>query len=93
MKISIITVVLNDLEGLKRTAKSVLSQEGADYEYIVLDGGSTDGSWEYIDSLKFRGIKQKASDKGIYNAIKDLQFLRDGIKAKAIKDSLNLALL
>lgn len=78
MKISIITVVLNDLEGLKRTAKSVLSQEGADYEYVVLDGGSSDGSWEYIDSLKFRGIKQKASDKGIYNAMNNAVVLASG---------------
>ena len=78
MKISIITVVLNDLEGLKRTAKSVLSQEGADYEYIVLDGGSTDGSWEYIDSLEFRGIKRKAVDKGIYNAMNNAVVLASG---------------
>jgi len=78
MKISIITVVLNDLEGLRRTAESVLSQEGADYEYVVLDGGSTDGSWEYIDSLEFRGIKRKAADKGIYNAMNNAVVLASG---------------
>lgn len=69
MNISIITVVLNDLEGLRKTSQSVLSQDGADYEYIVLDGGSTDGSWEYIESLNFRGIKKTEHDKGIYNAM------------------------
>ena len=78
MKISIITVVLNDLEGLRRTAESVLSQEGADYEYVVLDGGSTDGSWEYIDSLEFRGIKRKEADKGIYNAMNNAVVLASG---------------
>lgn len=69
MKISIITVVLNDLEGLRRTAESVLSQVEADYEYVVLDGGSTDGSWEYIESLEFCGVKKSESDSGIYNAM------------------------
>ncbi len=69
MKISIITVVLNDLEGLRRTAESVLSQVEADYEYVILDGGSTDGSWEYIESLEFCGVKKSEPDSGIYNAM------------------------
>ena len=78
MKISVITVVLNDLEGLKRTAESVLSQKGADYEYVVLDGGSIDGSWEYIDSLNFCGVKRKAADKGIYNAMNQAVVMASG---------------
>lgn len=47
-KVTIITVNYNNLEGLKRTIPSVLSQTFHDYEYIVIDGGSTDGSKEYI---------------------------------------------
>ena len=69
MKISVITVVLNDVEGLKKTAQSVISQKGDDYEYVVLDGESTDGSWEYIRSLDFEGVKKRAKDTGIYNAM------------------------
>lgn len=78
MKISIITVVLNDLEGLKKTVTSVLSQKGKDFEYIILDGGSTDGSWEYVESLKFNGIKKTAPDTGIYNAMNSAVLLANG---------------
>ena len=46
-KISIITISYNNLEGLKRTVPSVLSQTYNDYEYIVVDGGSNDGSKKY----------------------------------------------
>lgn len=78
MKISVITVVLNDLEGLKKTVNSVLSQRGEDFEYIILDGGSTDGSWEYIESLNFRGMKKSAPDTGIYNAMNNAVLLANG---------------
>ena len=49
MKHSIITVNLNNLEGLKKTYKSVVSQTFKDYEWLVIDGGSTDGSREFIE--------------------------------------------
>ena len=48
MKLSIITVNFNDAEGLERTIKSVISQTFKDYEFIVIDGGSTDGSVDVI---------------------------------------------
>ena len=78
MKISVITVVLNDLEGLKKTMQSVISQQGDCYEYIVWDGGSTDGSWEYIESVDFNVIKKKEPDKGIYNAMNRAVLLASG---------------
>ncbi len=68
--ISIITVNLNDLEGLKRTMKSVFGQTFKEFEYIVIDGGSTDGSKEYIESHSDKidtWISEK--DSGIYNAM------------------------
>lgn len=49
MKLSIITVNLNNLEGLKKTYESVVSQTFTDYEWLVIDGGSTDGSREFIE--------------------------------------------
>ena len=69
MKVTVITINYNNLHGLKRTIPSVLSQTYDDFEYIVVDGGSTDGSKEYIESQK--GISQWVSekDKGIYNAM------------------------
>ena len=48
MKLSIITVNYNDAAGLERTIKSVISQTFHDFEFIVIDGGSTDGSVDVI---------------------------------------------
>ncbi len=43
-KLTIITINYNDLEGLKRTVESVINQTWQEFEYIVIDGGSMDGS-------------------------------------------------
>ena len=69
-KISIITISYNNLEGLKRTVPSVLSQSYKDYEYIVVDGGSNDGSKEYLEANSAH-ITRWVSEpyKGIYNAM------------------------
>ena len=70
MKLSIITVNLNNLEGLKRTYDSIVCQTFTDYEWIVIDGGSTDGSREFIEEHQ-NTISYWCSepDKGIYNAM------------------------
>lgn len=68
--LSIITVNLNDVEGLKKTMTSVFEQTFKEFEYIVIDGGSTDGSKEYIESQRDKidtWISEK--DSGIYNAM------------------------
>ena len=44
IKLSIITINLNNAEGLQKTIESVVSQTCQDFEYIVIDGDSTDGS-------------------------------------------------
>jgi glycosyltransferase involved in cell wall biosynthesis len=68
--ISIITINYNNLEGLKRTVESVVNQTWQEFEYIVIDGGSTDGSAAYIESQN-DNIDYWVSepDKGIYNAM------------------------
>lgn len=48
MKLSIITITYNNAEGLYRTIQSVQSQTFHDFEHIIVDGGSTDGSVEII---------------------------------------------
>lgn len=48
MKLSIITINYNNREGLRKTIESVVNQTCQDFEYIVIDGGSTDGSAEVI---------------------------------------------
>ena len=69
-KLSIITINYNNLAGLQRTVESVMSQTWQEFEYIVIDGGSTDGSAEYLESqtdkITYWGSE---SDTGIYNAM------------------------
>lgn len=50
MKLSIITVNLNNSSGLQKTIESVISQTSHDFEYIIIDGGSIDGSVDIIQS-------------------------------------------
>ena len=47
-KISIITSVLNDEKGIEATIKSVIRQKYKNIEYIIIDGGSSDGTLEII---------------------------------------------
>lgn len=70
VKITVITVNFNNLNGLKRTIPSVFSQTYNQYEYIIVDGGSTDGSKEYIEQYSPL-IDEWVSepDKGVYNAM------------------------
>lgn len=70
MKISIITINYNNLEGLKRTYESVVPQTCQDFEWIIIDGGSTDGSKEFIEEHQAHfAYWCSEPDKGIYNAM------------------------
>jgi glycosyltransferase involved in cell wall biosynthesis len=69
-KITIITINYNNLKGLKRTIESVANQTWQEFEYIVIDGGSIDGSASYIESQSDKiDYWISESDKGIYNAM------------------------
>lgn len=69
-KLSIITINYNNLEGLKRTVASVINQTWKEFEYIIIDGGSIDGSAAYIDSQSDKiDYWVSEPDKGIYNAM------------------------
>lgn len=69
MLFSIITINLNNSEGLKKTIESVISQDHKDLEYIVIDGNSSDDSVSVIESYK-NNIDYTISepDSGIYDA-------------------------
>lgn len=80
MKVSIVTINYNNVDGLRRTLASVAEQSYRDIEHIIIDGGSTDGS---VDAIKeyvaanpnkdpffkhtIKWISEK--DNGIYNAM------------------------
>ncbi len=69
-KVSVITISYNNADGLRRTMESVLAQDYTDYEYIVIDGGSTDESREIIESYANRiSYWVSEPDKGVYNAM------------------------
>ena len=70
MKYSVITINYNNKEGLAQTIESVLSQTNKDYEYIIIDGGSIDGSVDIIKKNR-RHIDYWVSekDKGVYHAM------------------------
>lgn len=70
MKLSIITINYNNLEGLKQTFESIKNQTYQDFEWIVIDGGSTDGCKEFIEANS-KSITYWVSEKdsGLYNAM------------------------
>ena len=70
MKVSIITVCFNDLNGLQRTIKSVSEQTFSNFEHVIIDGGSTDGSVEYLKRISIKNVKYISEvDEGIYFAM------------------------
>ncbi len=70
MKISIITITYNSEETLEDTIKSVVSQSYKNIEYIIIDGGSTDGTMDIVNKYKeFISIIVSEPDKGIYDAM------------------------
>lgn len=75
-KISVITICYNCKADVEYTVKSVLSQNYSDIEYIIVDGGSSDGTLDMLKTYQ-HGISKLISepDNGIYDA------LNKGIKA------------
>lgn len=70
MKISIITVCLNSEKTIEQTIQSVIGQEYDDYEYIVIDGGSTDGTLRILNEYKkYISMMISEPDEGIYDAM------------------------
>ena len=78
--ITIITVVFNDAINLKKTIDSIICQTSDDIEYVIIDGGSTDGTLKVIqDHNENIDYWQSESDKGTYDA------MNKGIKASTGK--------
>ncbi|WP_165024544.1 glycosyltransferase family 2 protein [Dysgonomonas sp. ZJ279] len=70
MKLSIITINYNNAQGLEDTIKSIISQSSQDFEYLVIDGASTDSSVDIIkDYAENISYWVSEPDSGIYNAM------------------------
>lgn len=76
MKISIITICYNEEKNIAKTIESVLGQTSTDYEYVICDGESTDGTLKiiqsYAEKFKDKGVDfivSSGKDGGIYPAM------------------------
>ena len=70
VKISLITVCRNAADTISRCIESVICQNFKDFEYIIVDGASTDGTIEIVNEYKFRINKIISEpDQGIYDAM------------------------
>ena len=70
MKVSVITVCLNNEKTIENTILSVLNQNYENLEYIIIDGGSTDNTKNIINKYKEKiSIFVSQVDSGIYEAI------------------------
>jgi len=72
VKLSIITINFNDASGLQKTLESIACQTYADYEQIIIDGGSSDNSLHTIQQFHNSAIQPfywvSEPDNGVYNA-------------------------
>lgn len=78
--ITVVTVTFRDAWALMKTARSVFSQTFSEFEYIVVDGDSNDGTANLIEFWQFAGLVDKAiiePDKGVYDA------MNKGVRAAA----------
>lgn len=70
MRLSIITINYNNKNGLMKTHQDIAMQSWQDFEWVIIDGGSTDGSKEYIESMEREpDYWCSESDNGIYDAM------------------------
>ena len=70
MRVSVITVCYNAIQGIEKTIMSVLGQTYSDIEYIVIDGGSVDGTLDVIRKYKdYISYYVSEPDNGIYDAM------------------------
>lgn len=70
LKISIVTVTFNNVKTIEKTIQSILDQKYPNLDYIVIDGGSTDGTLKILDKYKsYFSYFQSSHDKGVFDAM------------------------
>ncbi len=68
-KLSVITIVYNNVKDIERTMLSVLNQTYTNIEYIIVDGRSTDGTLEAVKKYQNQIVLVSEKDEGIYDAM------------------------
>lgn len=77
--LSVITIVYNNVNDIERTIRSVLNQDYPPIEYIMIDGGSTDGTLDVIEQFKSQiAVFISEKDEGIYDAMNKGMLLATG---------------
>ncbi len=74
LEVSVVMSVYNNADTLPASLESVLSQEGVDFEFIVIDDGSTDGSGEILDQFAAQDSRMKVvhkNNEGLTRALID----------------------
>jgi len=70
LKLSVITINYNNKDGLLKTIESVIGQTNREFEFIIIDGGSNDGSIEIIEKYRsYFTYSVSEKDNGIYHAM------------------------
>jgi putative colanic acid biosynthesis glycosyltransferase len=69
-RFSIITITLNDLDGFVETKASIVTQTFSDFQWVIVDGGSTDGTLEQLRRLDLPSCEWiSQADEGLYDAM------------------------
>jgi glycosyltransferase involved in cell wall biosynthesis len=69
-KLTVVTIVYNNVRDIERTVLSVLNQTYPNIEYLIIDGSSTDGTLELLKKYEGRLAKLiSEKDEGIYDAM------------------------
>lgn len=77
--ISVVTICYNASSTIEETILSVINQSLCDFEYVIVDGGSTDGTLKIIEKYRDRvDVLLSESDGGIYNAMNKAAGLASG---------------
>lgn len=78
-RVTIITVVRNDINHIGETIRSALAQNGVEVQYLVLDGASTDGTADIVRSFSDRlSYWHSKADKGMYDAMNQAIQMAEG---------------
>lgn len=68
--ITVVTITFNNLAGLKKTAASVEAQDAKGFVWVVVDGGSSDGTVEFLKNATRSCVYVSEPDRGIYDAMR-----------------------